>query len=412
MVGEITVNPKHEPRAYAVMPFVWAVGTVLGPSVGGYFADPAENFPSIFSPTGIFGTFPYLLPNLICAAMMLLSILAGYFLLEETHPDMKESLQPEDCGPDAHTSLISHQTVQAGTTTAAADLRIESYGTFNRVVHESEENWNVTPDGQDVDMPRESDKVFTKRVVMLVVALGIFTYHSMTYDHLFPIFAETARANDDDLFTQTMSLLSGGLGLSIQQVGIIISINGLIALFIQAVVFPIFTSWLGVWKVFLLVTILHPIVFIIVPFLAALPQDWLYPGIYTCLSIRNLFGILAYPTMLILIKEASPSPSSLGRINGLAASTGAGCRTMASPIAGMLYSIGLSIDFTALAFWASALVALAGTVQVFFIKQKKDGDHHQIRTPAPFRLVRDEPAPRDVVHIHVNDNGAASKIVV
>lgn len=30
MVGELVHKPEHEPRAYAVMPFVWSVGTIIG----------------------------------------------------------------------------------------------------------------------------------------------------------------------------------------------------------------------------------------------------------------------------------------------------------------------------------------------------------------------------------------------
>ena len=30
MVGEMVRNPEHEPKAYAVMPFVWSIGTIIG----------------------------------------------------------------------------------------------------------------------------------------------------------------------------------------------------------------------------------------------------------------------------------------------------------------------------------------------------------------------------------------------
>src|SRR4051812_35942710 len=107
MVGEITLNPKHDPRAFAVMPFVWAMGTIIGPSIGGYFAIPAENFPNLFFPTGIFGVFLFLLPNLICALMLLGSILAGYFFLIETHPDMQPwSTQADLDNSTAETPLL------------------------------------------------------------------------------------------------------------------------------------------------------------------------------------------------------------------------------------------------------------------------------------------------------------------
>lgn len=398
MVGEITINPKHEPRAYAVMPFVWSIGTIVGPSIGGYFANPAKNFPEVFSRDGIFGTFPYLLPNLICASMMLFSIIAGYIFLEETHPDMQPWSTSADLqNTEAETPLIP---AQAGTTTAAADLRTESYGTFNRVVQD--QDWQVTEDGRTLSVSLDSGKkrVFTKRVIMLVIALGIFTYHSMTYDHLLPIFFQDERAGDAS--SSVIDELSGGLGLSTQQVGIIMSVNGVIALLVQAIIFPLAAAWLGVWKLFVIVTVLHPIAYFIVPYLDVLPQDWLYSGIYACLTIRNIFAILAYPTLLILLKEASPNSSCLGKINGLAASTGAACRTLASPIAGLLYGIGIQIDFTALAWWASGVVAIIGAIQVFFINQKRNGEHYSVRPRGmSCRFMPSEP-PKDIVHIHVH----------
>jgi predicted MFS family arabinose efflux permease len=30
MVGELVKRPEHEPKAYAVMPFVWSIGTIIG----------------------------------------------------------------------------------------------------------------------------------------------------------------------------------------------------------------------------------------------------------------------------------------------------------------------------------------------------------------------------------------------
>lgn len=390
------------------MPFVWSVGTILGPSIGGYFAEPAKNYPGVFSPTSMFARFPYLLPNLICAFLMFLSIVAGYFFLNETHPDMQPWSTPEDLEhTDAQTPLMA---TQADINTPAVDLRDESYGTFNTIDADTEEQWQVFSDGRTGLVSSGSndgshDKVFTKRVTMLIIALGIFTYHSMTYDHLMPIFFQDERIAH--ISTGTTGSWEGGLGLSVRQVGVIMSVNGIIALIVQAVVFPLAAAWLGVWKVFLVVTVLHPIAYFIVPYLALLPEDLVYPGIYTCLSIRNLLSILAYPVLLILIKEAAPSSSCLGKINGLAASTGAACRTVASPVAGFLYGVGDQIGFTALAWWASALVALIGVIQAFFINQRKGPELHHVRARAPCRFMPED-SGRDIVHITVQaDEGEA-----
>lgn len=58
------------------------------------------------------------------------------------------------------------------------------------------------------------------------------------------------------------------------------------------------------------------------------PQRFLYPGILVVLTVRNVASILAYPLLLIMLKEASPSPSNLGKINGLAASAAVGCHPL------------------------------------------------------------------------------------
>lgn len=392
MVGELVVNPEHEPKAYAIMPFVWSVGTILGPCIGGLAAEPATRFPDTLGKIAVFRQFPYLLPNLICALLMLVSIIAGWLFLEETHPDMQAWSIPRDI----ENTNPPHLPTQAGSDTAPADLTHESYGTFNDVTEEAvDEEVFVNPDGSSRPASiRKSPTrtAFTRPVVMLIVALGIFTYHSMTYDHLLPIFLQDGRAPSESSFmsaimstsASSMGSFAGGLGLSVKDVGVIMSINGLIALFIQAVIFPIMASWLGIWKVFVLVTIGHPIAYFIVPWLVFLPTGLLYPGIFACMAIRNLFGILAYPVLLILIKEASPDPKSLGKINGLAASTGAACRTIASPVAGLLYGVGINIDFTALAWWSSALVAVIGTVQAFFITRETRGPQHYIRPAVSF----------------------------
>lgn len=352
------------------MPFVWSIGTIIGPAIGGTFANPSHTFPSAFSKHGIFAQFPYLLPNLICAALLFVSIVAGYFLLQETHPDLQPQAHLFIYGEDPdHTPLI---TAAGANATPDVDLRTtESYGTFNAININEEGHWSINADG--TLRPASFDekpliKAFTWQVLMLVVALGIFTYHSMTYDHLLPIFLQDDRIGEISSVDRfNLFHIPGGLGLTTKAVGLIMSVNGLIALFIQGVIFPVLADWLGVWSIFVLVTILHPIAYFIVPFLALLPETLVYPGIYTCLTIRNVLSILAYPVILILLKQASPAPSVLGKINGLAASAGAACRTIAPPVAGILYGIGINVGFTGLAWWGSALVAIMGAVQLWFV---------------------------------------------
>ena len=357
--------------------------------------------PFLFSSTGFFARFPYLLPNLICALLLLLSIIAGYLFLDETHPDMQSSTIIHDDDKSAiETPLVPTAAAQSH---AAADLRAESYGTFNVVNLQEDESWHVRSDGRTVDLPppksNEHEAAFSRSIIILVVALGVFTYHSMTYDHLLPIFLQDKRYGDPS--KSLMGISAGGLGISTQRVGLIMSVNGLIALFVQAVIFPFMAAWLGVWRVFVLVIVGQPVAYFIVPYLAALPPAWLYLGIYSCLAVRNFFSILAYPLFLILIKEACPSSSQLGKINGLAASTGAACRTIASPVAGFLYGIGVQFSFTALPWWSSGLVALLGAFLLPLISRP---DHRRAEVSCSIpscRLTRSDPASKDT-YVYIN----------
>lgn len=402
MVGELVKKPEHEPKAYSVMPFVWSIGTIIGPAVGGTFAKPVKNFPSVFPPGCLFDAFPWLLPNLICAVCMLVSIVAGYFWLEETHPDRRPGADPMKFRDIAEQTPII--TAAGANAAPGVDLRQESYGTFNEVDVQPNTKWQVNVHGSQRSFPlseKPSSKCFSWRISMLVVALGIFTYHSMSYDHLLPIFLQDDRLGGVPALATSPFDVPGGLGLSTKTVGLIMSVNGIIALFIQAVVFPLLADTLGVWKVFVLVTLLHPIAYFIVPYLSMLPESLLYPGIYACLTFRNFCGILAYPVILILLKQASPGPNFLGTINGLAASVGAACRTVAPPVSGLLYGWGADIGFTGLAWWGGGFIALVGTAQLYTIPRQKN-DYTTVRSAAPcLAATQTVEVPRDVVNVTV-----------
>ncbi|KAL2263768.1 hypothetical protein VTK26DRAFT_5175 [Humicola hyalothermophila] len=426
MVGELVTKPEHEPRAFSIMPFVWSLGTIIGPMIGGLFADPHESYPDLFPAGSLFHRFPYLLPNLICAALLLVSVLLGYFLLDETHPDMAPRvLLPDDTFVSEQTPLM--ETSDAMKRPAVDVLRDENYGTMRGrevAAHHhapypprprsppmssssSVSSWPQTD--ADAKATAAPTSIFCKRIMAVIVSLSIFTYHSMTFDHLLPIYFEDARPSPRSLSAAAATLSSsgvggGGLGLTLQSVGLIMAVQGVIALFMQAVVFPLLAERVGVYRLFLFVTVLHPLAYLVMPLLAYIPphrEPLLFAAIYACLVVRNFFSILLYPLLLILIKEAatsssfttsssSPSSSSsapapsarsgghgnggksgqiLGRVNGLAASAGAACRMVAPPVAGYLYAVGKRVDCTALAWYASALVAGVGAVQCFSVRR-------------------------------------------
>lgn len=227
----------------------------------------------------------------------------------------------------------------------------------------------------------------------------------MCYDHLLPIFLQDKRRQEINILAQSgLFHVEGGLGLETQTVGLIMSVNGMIALFIQAVIFPVVADSLGCFRTFMMVTLLHPVAYFIVPYLVLLPSNLLFVGIYFCLTVRQFLSILDYPVLLIMLKQASPAPRYLGKINGLAASVGAACRMIAPPIAGLLYSKGRKIEFTGLAWYGAGFVAICGIFQMFWVPREREDA--VVRSLAPCLSRNDgQEAPERVVDITVVESG-------
>ncbi|KAJ5782211.1 Tetracycline resistance protein TetA/multidrug resistance protein MdtG [Penicillium paradoxum] len=117
VVGELVKRLEHEPRAYAIMPFIWSIETIVGPAIGGLL----EGFPYLFPAHGPFGRLSYLLPHM------------------ETHPEM----QPDKVhGNFDHTAEQPLLVTSDATANAGVDLRVETYGTFNQTHPRNDENWN------------------------------------------------------------------------------------------------------------------------------------------------------------------------------------------------------------------------------------------------------------------------------
>jgi MFS family permease len=86
-VAELVTKKEHQPRAYSVMPVIWSIGSIIGPSIGGALAMPCDNLG--FPRGGLFDKYPFLLPNLFCVGVLVFGITIGILFLEETHADKK-----------------------------------------------------------------------------------------------------------------------------------------------------------------------------------------------------------------------------------------------------------------------------------------------------------------------------------
>lgn len=405
MVAEMVIDtPQHEPKAYAVQPFVWILGSIIGSAMGGFLAQPAKFYPEYFAEDGLFGRYPYLLPNLVAVAVIVLAVVQGMVFLDETNPRFikhthrapaADADEQDETSPLMRTvsqpRSISESIRQAGpffgeeslptTTDQRFDIRRNSFGTMHSIsVHPDVHNLHPT----EAPQAQGPQKTINFGVVMFILVLVTAAFHQMAFGAILPIYLLDAPSYNASRVAATATTfkprldLTGGMGFSLHDVGRYLAFNGFIALFIQGVIFPVFVERVGVWLSFLLPTLIYPACYIVMPFLSLLRtgtsatsnESWLLPaGIYATMFFQNIFGIIATPCALILLKNACPSPLVLGRVNGLAMSAVCAARTVSSPLVGVVYDAGGS----AAAWGFCAVVAGLGALQLLWVPRDAAG---------------------------------------
>ncbi|KAI2466237.1 MFS general substrate transporter [Annulohypoxylon bovei var. microspora] len=377
MVAEMVKVPEHEPAAYASQPFVWTLGGIIGSAMGGFLAQPAIFYPSVFPADGLFGRYPYLLPNLVSVVVIILAIIQGIFFLEETNPRNKKKAAHEDVFEE---DIIDERTPLHRPTDRRSSIESHPRASGDRplFIEESlplpvEQNFDLRRSsfgtGCSIKLPPTTPKLtenfngrtFNFTIIMLAIALVLVSYHQMAFNTLLPthlLDKPAAAPGELDLI--------GGLGYTVHDVGVYLSINGILGLLIQGFIFPIFVNKIGVWKSFVINIILYPLAYLFMPFLSAVPSALVSPSIYLSMILESFFGIIVIPCALILLKDATPSPLVLGKVNGLAMSACCLARTLSPPLVGIIYSAGGS----AAAWLSCAGVAVIGIVQLFWVPRK------------------------------------------
>ncbi|KAI7344769.1 hypothetical protein KC336_g22928, partial [Hortaea werneckii] len=85
VVAEMVPFKELQPRAFSIMPLVWNVGSIFGPTIGGALANPLNVKPGeVIEDPSLFQRFPYALPNLVSACFFAIGITNGLLFLEET----------------------------------------------------------------------------------------------------------------------------------------------------------------------------------------------------------------------------------------------------------------------------------------------------------------------------------------
>lgn len=108
-VGELAINNGiHQGRAFSIFGLCTAIGTLLGPLLGGYLCQPEEKY-GFKGPGEIFVRYPYLLPCAIgaCYNIVVAALCVPY--MQETNLKVSKTSSESTTIEDEETPLIVQQ---------------------------------------------------------------------------------------------------------------------------------------------------------------------------------------------------------------------------------------------------------------------------------------------------------------
>ncbi|OAY64943.1 Protein ZINC INDUCED FACILITATOR-LIKE 1 [Ananas comosus] len=191
-------RPEHQALGMSLVSTAWGIGLIVGPAIGGYFAQPAEKYPEIFSPNSVWGRFPYFLPCLCISFFAVCVFISCLWLPETLH--MHHNGKGEE-----------NETIEA--------LEAQPF------VSDSKQ------DATESEAPKEN--LFKNWPLMsAIIAYCIFSLHDMAYTEIFSLWAVSGKSY-------------GGLSFSSQDVGQVLAISGFSLLVYQLFVYPRIEKILG-----------------------------------------------------------------------------------------------------------------------------------------------------------------------
>lgn len=409
-VAEMVPWKELQPRAFSIMPLVWNVGSILGPSIGGALANPYNVKPGDQKPNaGLLEMFPYALPNIVGAVFFAIGIITGILFLEETL---------EGAGPDQRKDyglMLGKKLVRV--CIYILDKIKTLFGIQpQRTTIEPHENDETEPLLKHTS-PSEEDspafelqpqlpspswrEVLNRQSFINLLVYALLAMHAMAFDQLIPVYLQHDPIGTPDSTPYSPPLkFAGGFGLNHYQIGLMSTCYGIAGIFVQFFIFPPLCRRLGVLYLLKVSVCMFPVLYILTPFTALLPTTQARVGcMFTLMALKCLGGIFAFPCNTILLTNSATSLRTLGTLNGIATSAAAVGRAAGPATAGLIFSVGVKKGYLVAPWWFLAGVATMAAIPVWWlvegegfggddeiIDEEEDDDEHNDDTEEVIRI--------------------------
>lgn len=382
MVAEMVPYKELQPRAFSVMPLVWSMGSIFGPSFGGSLSNPAFKYPNVFGQSGLFKTYPFALPSLVGAAFFLLGFSVGTLFLKETLETKKDQ---RDYGIALGRLLFLPCTQHKAGPKWSLDNEqsaplLGHSRKFSTTPLDTGNDAQKNPKAVRIVAPPTYRQVFSRQSNLNLLAYMLLALHSLAYDQLLPIFMHYPRQTDRST-NANVSLpfkFTGGFGLNSGRIGLLFTVYGVVGMLIQFFAFPWFARRYGVLLCFKAVTAMFPIAYLFTPFTALLPTATAQQiGILVVMIFKCWAGIFAFPCSNILLTNSAVSLRVLGTLNGVAISISALGRAAGPAIGGYTFTVGIETGYGIIPWLIFASFGILGAIVPWWLVEMEgfgDGD--------------------------------------
>ncbi|KAI4833489.1 MFS general substrate transporter [Aureobasidium sp. EXF-8845] len=377
-VAEMVPWKELQPRAFSVMPLVWNIGSIFGPTLGGALANPYHVKPGqpLSDNPAFFERFPYALPNMLAVILFAIGITIGILFLEESLAAKKDR---HDYGLELG-SRLTYYTKQTIRKIKRTLSRTNDQGTEEREPllkaqfapsssSDEESGVNTTPAKPALPPPSFREVLHYQTIINLIV-YTLLALHNIAFDQLIPIFmhhpVQDHSAKNPDF--QPPLKFAGGFGLDSGRIGFIFTLYGISGMLVQFLVFPPVARKYGVVKCLRVCAICMPIIYFFVPFAALLPdRSSQEVAIFVLMIIKGCFSTFAFPCSTILLTNSASSLRILGTLNGIATSVGAIGRALGPAIGGSTFTYGVKIGYVILPWWTLSFIATLAAIPSFWV---------------------------------------------
>ncbi|CAN7114149.1 unnamed protein product [Brassica rapa subsp. narinosa] len=298
---------EYQGLALSAVSTAWGIGLIIGPAMGGFLAQPAKQYPSLFSEESVFGKFPYFLPCLVISCFALLVTIVSLRIPETLH---NHKTADDASSHDESIKFLSHD-----------------------------------PESHKVTERNEKNSLLKNwPLISSIIVYCIFSLHDMAYTEVFSLWANSPRKY-------------GGLGYTSADVGSVLAFSGFGLLVFQLSLYSYAERLLGPIVVTRISGSLGLVLLSSYPLIAKLSGLALTLTLNCASVAKNVLSVSAI-TGLFILQNNAVGQDQRGAANGLAMTGMSLFKAIGPAAAGIIYSWSEKRQDAAF---------LPGTQMVFFI---------------------------------------------